>query len=89
MKRLSQLVLTALIIFAASRAHARFTPDVLVRGEITGIDGKFVILALKSRLVMVPRTSILKRYPVRVGERVVARLPLNTVKVTGKRKPRR
>lgn len=86
--KFAALILTVLMSIVAAPGYARFTPDVLVRGEITGIDGKFVILALKSRLVMVPRGAILKRYTVRVGERVVARLPLNTVKVTGKRKRR-
>ncbi len=77
----------SLLVFMAS-AHARYGDDVLVRGEITGVDGKFVILALKRRLVMVPRGAILKRYPTQVGEKVIARLPLKMIRVTGNTKKR-
>ena len=77
------LILSSAMILSAIPAQARYGDDVLVRGEITGVDGKMVVLALKKRLVIVPRTTILKRYSVRVGEKVVARLPLKMVKVTG------
>lgn len=83
--------LTALFLFMsliAPNAFARYVDDVLVRGEITGVDGKFVILALKKRMIMVPRTAILKRFPTRVGENVVARVPASQIKITGNRKRR-
>jgi hypothetical protein len=81
-----KFVLTALILFWLCPAFARYGDDVLVRGEITGVDGKFVILALKRKLVMVPRGAIMKRYHVAVGEKVLARLPLKMVKLAGSRK---
>jgi hypothetical protein len=90
MNRLFSLwILLFMTQFAVPQAHARYGDDVLVRGEITGIDGKFVILALKRKLVMVPRGAILKKYPTRVGEKVVARLPLKMVRVTGNNKKQR
>ncbi len=77
-----------LLTITAPSAFARYVDDVLVRGEITGVDGKFVILALKRRMIMVPRTAILKRFPTRVGEKVVARVPASQIKITGNRKRR-
>jgi hypothetical protein len=80
------LAVTLAAVFWLSAAEARYGDDVLVRGEITGVDGKIVILALKRKLVMIPRSSILKKYDVVVGERVVARLPLKMIRLSGNRK---
>ncbi|MEQ1876353.1 MAG: hypothetical protein ABL958_06890 [Bdellovibrionia bacterium] len=77
------------ILLLVPTAKARFSEEVLVRGEVTGVDGKFVILALKRRLVMVPRTAILKQYSTRVGTQVIARMPASQIKVTGVRGKRK
>jgi len=85
----SGLALIVAAVLSVIPAQARYLEEVLVRGEITGVDGKFVIIALKRRLIMVPRNALLKRYPARVGEHVVARLPASQIRVTGSKRKKR